>query len=116
MPNLINDKVKDLALQVNDMIKESVEYKEYQAFVIALKDNLKNEDNLVLSEGNLKLLQQELVNQTYLDSEDLQALKDKYQLDKASFLENDFVKAYKNAYEAYSELIFQVKEQLEGLV
>jgi len=106
----IDSKVQALALEINQLIKESHQYQEYLSFIEAMDKNLQ------LDEANLASLRQDIVNKTFLDSEDLEYLRNKYKTDTINFLENDFVKAYHNAYEEYSELIYSIKEQLERII
>jgi hypothetical protein len=110
LSKLIDDDIKDLAIKINYLLINSQEYKEYHAFNQAI------ETNLQLDETQLSLLKQEIVNKSYLDSSDLEEIKNKYLNQLQQFLDNDFVKAYRNAYQAYQSIILKVKEDIEELI
>ncbi|WP_423363307.1 YlbF family regulator [Mycoplasma sp. P36-A1] len=104
--NNLNEQAK----LINDMIKDSIEYKEYIAFKNALTNNIKLEQEQIYE------LQKKIVNNTYKLELNNDVLKDEYNTKINDFITNDFVIAYQNAYDQLEELITEITDFLENII
>lgn len=106
----MNSHVRELALKLNQEIKESEAYKDYLFY----EQLIKNNEALKKEETALKQLQQKLVNATYHQSDDEDLIRQEYEKRMKAYLQHPLVNNYKMAVEALNELLQYVKDYING--
>lgn len=101
---------KTIALKINEKIKKSELYQEYQSYESLIQQN----EDLKKEEEALKLLQQEIVNATYYGDENLETLKAGYQKRMEAYELHPLVVNYLSAKEALNEYLQYINQYING--
>ena len=101
---------KDIALKINKAIKESEIYQEYQAYEQKILEN----EALKKEEAALKRMQQEIVNATYHEAQNAEALKAEYHKRMEAYELHPLVVNYLAAKAALNEYLQYINQYING--
>ncbi len=101
---------KDIALKINKAIKESEIYQEYQTYEQKIREN----EALKKEEAALKRMQQEIVNATYHEAQNAEALKAEYQKRMEAYELHPLVVNYLVAKASLNEYLQYINQYING--
>ncbi|MDF9866925.1 cell fate (sporulation/competence/biofilm development) regulator YlbF (YheA/YmcA/DUF963 family) [Bacilli bacterium PM5-3] len=96
------------AHKINDMIKKSEVYKEYNLLYNLVFEKYQFQEN------EIKQLQQDLVNLVYVDENKFDEKKEEYLYKKNDFYNDPLVKRFIESYDAMQNMILSLKEIIES--
>ncbi|MDL2211764.1 YlbF family regulator [Erysipelotrichaceae bacterium OttesenSCG-928-M19] len=95
------------ALQINKIIKETTEFKDYSSLRKSIAEKYE------LEEEELKKMQQEIVNLAYYDEQQFEIKKAEYLEKKDEFYQDPLIKKFIKAYYSLQKIIMSVKNIIE---